>query len=42
VPRDPVTFAKSIWETFPGSRDFIRSVIDELQRRLEERFGTTR
>src|SRR5437870_12816377 len=23
VPRDPVVFAKSIWETFPGSRDFI-------------------
>jgi hypothetical protein len=42
TPRDPVMVAKSIFESMPGSRDFIESVISELQRRLEERFGTTR
>jgi len=42
VPRDPVSCARAIFERFPGSRDFIESVISELQRRLEERFGPTR
>jgi len=39
VSRDPVMCARSIWESFPGSRDFIESVIDELKRQLEHRFG---
>ena len=39
VPRNPTMCAKAIFESFPGSTDFIRSVIEELNRQLEARFG---